>query len=234
MLYALNLVDAALDKFQVESSDMIPLVLGIRQIGDKYLQTALEAVLTASRSLQDAQYKLGHWFDSGMERASQVYQREMQRFSLAIGFLLALILNVDTLHVSQVLWEDPALRTAVALTAAATAPQLEQEITESQAPPDGDLEESIDEAQDTLRQLLDLRLPIGWHFAPPADESQGAMELSQRDSRNIWAFWPGNNPDWLGTILRKMIGLIVTTIAVAQGAPFWFDLLKRLTRGGSG
>ncbi len=234
MLYALNLVDAALDKFQVESSDMIPLVLGIRQIGDKYMQTALEAVITASHSLNDAQEKLGHWFDSGMERASQVYLREMQRFSLVIGFLLALILNVDTLHVSQVLWEDPALRTAIAVTAATNVPQLENEITDSQAAPNGDLEESANEVQDTLRQLLDLRLPIGWRFVPPTDETQGALEASQTDSLNVWAYWPGNNPDWFGTVVRKIIGLLITTIAVAQGAPFWFDLLKRLTRGGGG
>ncbi len=44
---------------------------------------------------------------------------------------------------------------------------------------------------------------------------------------------PGNSPDWLSNILKKVVGLIVTMIAVAQGAPFWFDLLQRLTGGNS-
>jgi hypothetical protein len=40
---------------------------------------------------------------------------------------------------------------------------------------------------------------------------------------------PGNSPYWLQLWLEKIGGLILTTVAVMQGAPFWFDLLKRLT-----
>lgn len=233
MLAALNLVDAALDKLKVESSDLIPLKLGIRQIKDKYLETALEAVLNTAISLQDAQQKLGHWFDSNMGRATEVYVREMQRFSVVIGLVLALVLNVDTLYMGRILWEDPALRSSVAIAAAAAAPTLAEDIAEAESrdptQPTGDLEGSIDEAQDTLRQLLDLRLPIGWAIEPVTPDATPA----NNEERNLWLFWPGNNPDWLGLWLRKIIGIAVTTIAVAQGAPFWFDLLKRLTGGRS-
>lgn len=234
MLVALNLVDAALDKFQVESSDLIPLQLGIRQIQDRYLQTALEAVVTASRSLKDAQDKLAGWFDSAMDRARQVYTREMQRFSLVIGFLLALLLNVDTLHMAQTLWEDPALRSAIAVTAANTAPQLEEEASRTPEEQieggDGNIASSVRDVEGTLRQLLDLRLPIGWRITV-ADNSETVR--FRDEARNLWLYWPPNNPDWLGLILKKLIGLLVTTIAVAQGAPFWFDLLRRLTHGSS-
>ncbi|MBZ0294274.1 MAG: hypothetical protein K8L99_17050 [Anaerolineae bacterium] len=234
MLIALNLVDAALDKFQVESSDLIPLELGIRQIQDQYLQAAIEAVVSASRTLKDAQDKLAGWFDSAMSRASQLYMREMQRFSLVVGFLLALLLNVDTLHMGQTLWEDPALRTAVSITAASAATQLEGDV--NQTPPtqsedaNGDIADSVRDVEGTLRQLLDLRLPIGWQVNTP---DENAPALATDEARNLWYYWPPNNPNWLGLVLKKLVGLLVTTIAVAQGAPFWFDLLRRLTQGGS-
>lgn len=231
MLFALNLVDAALDKFQVDRSELIPLVLGIRQIRDKYMRAALEAVISASSSLDDAKAKLSYWFDNSMDHASEVFQAEMQRFSLVIGFLLALILNVDTLHMGRILWEDPALRTAVVATAAVNAPQLEargeQEATGTE---EGDLVGSFQATQDTLRQLLDLRLPIGWHYSVPTEDDL----IARDDARNLWVFIPGNSADWFGLVLRKIIGLVVTAIAVAQGAPFWFDLLRRLAQGRSG
>ncbi len=234
MLYALSMVDAALDKFKVESSDLIPLALGIRQIGDRHLQTALEAVVNASISLQDARNKIGHWFDSAMDRASHVYMREMQRISLGIGFLLALVLNVDTLHMARILWEDPALRSVVAVTAASTSPELEVTINNDEVgvegQVEGDLGQSVDDVADTLRRLLDLRLPIGWQLVAPAENGEGAL-LQGDNARNLWYFWPGNHPDWIGLVIRKIIGIVVTTIAVAQGAPFWFDLLRRLTHG---
>lgn len=237
MLQALHLVDSALDKLKVENSNLIPLVLGVKQIKDKYLQTALEAVLNTAENLKDAQDKLAIWFTSVMDRASTRYVREMQRFSLVVGLLLALVLNVDTLHLARTLWEDPALRAAVAVTAQNTAPQLES--TTSQPADAGnvteeDVDQSVDAVEATLKQLLDLRLPIGWTLEMP-DESTAVLDSSlegRDDARNLAMFWPGNNPDWFGLLLRKIIGIAITMIAVAQGAPFWFDLLKRLTRGG--
>lgn len=238
MLQALHVVDSALDKLKVENSNLIPLVLGVKQIKDKYLQTALEAVLNTAENLKDAQDKLALWFMNTMDRASTQYVREMQRFSLGIGLLLALVLNIDTLHMAQTLWEDPALRSSVAAVAESSSSQLEtttSQPADAETVTEADLEDSLDAVQNTLRQLLDLRLPIGWTLeSTEIYETALQPALAGRDdSRNLAMFWPGNNPDWIGLWLRKIIGIVITTIAVAQGAPFWFDLLRRLTRGSS-
>ena len=50
-----------------------------------------------------------------------------------------------------------------------------------------------------------------------------------RDTRNLWNVLPGGNPGWFGLLVEKLVGLLLTTIAVMQGAPFWFDLLRRAT-----
>lgn len=240
MLVALNLVDAALDKLKAENSDLIPLLLGVRQVKDQYLETALMAVLNTASNINEARAKLGEWFEGAMSRASNIYTREMQRFSLVVSFLLALLLNVDTLFLGRVLWEDPALRTTVALTAAATAPQLSEDIQRQATPPTGestveDVQESINEAAQTLETLLELRLPLGWTLEePPATINEDlALSADRANPRNLWQFWPPNNPGgWLELWVLKLVGLLLTTIALAQGAPFWFDLLRRLTHGG--
>ena len=58
-----------------------------------------------------------------------------------------------------------------------------------------------------------LGLPLGWEW----HESAGLTD----DSRDL----RGNNvTDWL----TKLMGIAITAAAVSFGAPFWFDLLKRL------
>jgi hypothetical protein len=261
LLDALNLIEDALDKLGVESSDLIPLMIGIKQIQDPRLQNAMEAILNAASNLKDAQTKLQTWFDNGMSRATELFTKEMQRFSLAVGLLLALALNVDTIQLGRSLWEDPALRQAVVVAAQAAQPQLEAQISaaqptpapqsstpeatvtpqpstssESQGTTTQDVIASAQEAQSTLQDLLNLRLPIGWEITPvtpvmiqSAKDSAGLVGNPLDNTRNLWNFLPWNNPGWLGLVLQKIIGLLVTMIAIAQGAPFWFDLLNRLT-----
>lgn len=53
----------------------------------------------------------------------------------------------------------------------------------------------------------------------------------RQSPRNVFNLLPGSSGDWFGNLLRKLSGILVTAIAAAQGAPFWFDLLKRLTGG---
>jgi hypothetical protein len=220
---------------------MIPILLGVRQIKDKYLETALLSILSTANNLTHARDKIGDWFEGSMNRATEQYMRHLQRISLLISFLLALLLNVDTLHMARILWEDPALRTTVAMTAAATSPEIIRDFSGLVNPeevPEGDLEavqDAFNDAQATLDTLLELRLPIGWTILPGTG-NQEAMPLQddRLSPRNLWDFVPTNNPEgFLELWFLKLIGLGLTTLALAQGAPFWFDLLRKLTRGGS-
>ena len=56
-----------------------------------------------------------------------------------------------------------------------------------------------------------------------------ALTNPRQDTRNLWNMLPGNNESWFGLLLQKLLGLVLTTLAVMQGAPFWFDLLKRVS-----
>lgn len=97
-----------------------------------------------------------------------------------------------------------------------------------------ELGESAAKSAYTLESILALNLPIGWHITNPVTDR--ALLLSAvnplTDARNLWNYWPGNNPEhWFGLLLRKLLGIALTTIAVSQGAPFWFDLMNRIAQG---
>mgnify|MGYP005846654615 FL=1 len=59
-------------------------------------------------------------------------------------------------------------------------------------------------ALELAQQVSGLGLPIGWPVTPDADQG-------------VWWY------------VMKLAGLAITGFAVSQGAPFWFDLLNRVT-----
>ncbi|MBI1277219.1 MAG: hypothetical protein GC179_03730 [Anaerolineaceae bacterium] len=274
--YALESAEDALGRASIKSGQMIPLLEGINKIGDQLFRDALKTILTTAQSLDDARNKLESWFNDGMGRASDLYRTKIAYVSFFIGLLIAVVLNIDTLHLAKSLWNDQTLRESVAAVAnnavqnntlaiptAAAPSDNSQQVPSASAAPDAAeaTAQSATALQKTLTDLLSLNLPIGWEYVNVNDElKQDCVKAfgtatasdvdiescvqnsiqSQIDSglgdprdntRNFWTLLPGSG-NWLTNLIWKIIGLVVTAIAAAQGAPFWFDLLKRLTGGG--
>ena len=84
-----------------------------------------------------------------------------------------------------------------------------------------------------LQDLLELRLPMGWTYEPVEGGCPQADSIPNpcNNGRNLWLLLPLGNPAWFTDLLIKAAGILITVIAIAQGAPFWFDLLGRIARG---
>ncbi|MBW4613554.1 MAG: hypothetical protein KME21_09760 [Desmonostoc vinosum HA7617-LM4] len=139
-------------------------------------------------------------FDSSMARASGVYKRNAKGVALLLGFGLALSANADTFHIISRLSKDTVLREALIYRAAEVAPQKSS---------NSDLD-SIDPNQ----ILNDVTLPIGWtegHL-----KEQLGWQTLQIQGLPIFNF------------LTMLTGWMLTGIAIAMGAPFWFDLLGKI------
>jgi hypothetical protein len=76
---------------------------------------------------------------------------------------------------------------------------------------------TVDKAAADVDQLKALKLPLGWVGPPKKSEAGQAVDPRARPT-NAWG--------WVG----KVFGLLVTGLALSLGAPFWFDLLNRVTR----
>lgn len=209
---------------RLSNTDLVQQLLVL--VEDAGLKTQLSQVLKTARSLSDAKLKLVEWFDSGLSRMSELYTRRMHFFSFVVGAMLALLLNVDTIYLARSLWNDPVLRQATAEAAVVASEQIDPSAALS-----GDLFESVQEAQATVDQFLQLRLPVGWYFQSLVEGPviQVGTLNPLHDTRNVWNMWPANNPGWFGLLLEKVVGLLLTTLAVMQGAPFWFDFLRKAT-----
>jgi hypothetical protein len=176
------------------------------------LRAPIERLVNAPRQDLDAvraeveahRPAIEQWFRSAMDRVRDWYGLQVRWILLACGLGMAVLFNVDTFAVAKGLWGDTALREAAAQAATAAAQQG------APAAP-----ANASEAAARIGDLSRLALPMGWKFGT------GTGPPDTGDLRR----WPGT--DW-NRYPGKLLGLLVTGLAVMLGAPFWFDLLSKV------
>jgi hypothetical protein len=146
---------------------------------------------------------LESWYDLTMNRVSGWYKRRTQFALIVIATIVTLLANADTLQIGKALWNDDAVRASVVA-------QAQRAVDQGNAEPDvgGGVSESAETLSDQVADVSALELPLGWSTDPD-------------DPR--WF------DDWQGAV-GKVLGLIATVLALTLGAPFWFDLLGKVSR----
>ena len=143
--FAIALIDA------IRSSGT-SLDTAIAAVPDPQLRRTLQTLYhQTGGDLQRFQAALGGWFDSTMERLSGMYKRRQLLVSFLLSLLLAILLNIDSIHLFQTLWRHPALASSIS------------------AAPAG-----LDAA--VIDQLW--TLPIGWATFPPVLDAGFALQAS--------------------------------------------------------
>jgi len=176
--------------------------------------------------LAKARQNVEKWFDDSMDRVSGVYKRYSQWLALIIGLILAAVLNVDSVDLTLYLWREPAVRQVLAENAS------HFELTQQ------DLEANPEEALQNFRnQFVGLSLPIGWGFTrvPSAAFYDDQCQLFPGEGQSFGLPVIGSNlcltppnANNQGNLAIKVLGILLTALAARQGAPFWFDVLKRV------
>ena len=164
-------------------------------------QAICTLVKQAGGDMAKTRYALESWFNDGMDRAAGWYKRKTQFVLFAIGLVIAVGLNVDSIAIGRTLWINPALR-SYSVAAAEQYAKAQGGITPK--------------ASDDLSILESLSLPIGWNPAkyPWMETRTGGAITSQQFSRS--------------RLLVVFAGWFLTAIAMTLGAPFWFDLLNQI------
>ncbi len=168
---------------------------------DSPLRVGLETALKDARSDRDRfQAGIEHWYDSAMRRLSGAYRRETKKVLFLVGLALAVGFNADAYRVTDTLWHDSGQRAAVV--AAATKIASDRPIAARTA----SFAQQLEVISTTVDAVPRLQLPLGW-------------SATDGDPRKV--------PTDVSAILIKVLGLIVTALAISLGAPFWFDVIGR-------
>jgi hypothetical protein len=157
------------------------------------------------------------WYDDAMERVSGWYKRWAQWVTVLFALVVTVGLNVDTLRVTDRLFNDEAVRSAVVAAGENTLEERTREMqsaesadgagrqggSESATETEGETSKSANpvaagkDAEKAVEGLTALKLPIGWDAANEVNVS-------------------------------TLAGWLITILAISLGAPFWFGALGRL------
>lgn len=242
LIETMNHIDEEISEMGLEPNSIVSVMAGIRQIDNIYFRNALTTILATANTLDEAKTNIQSWFDNSMTRASSTFKMKMKSLSIFVAIFIALIANIDSLHIARTLWEDPILRESLSM-AAVQAVENEQlatavedantanaDATAEDAGAEGAVDALIDSSQsvsETIENINELRLPIGWLLEDLGAEPEDSIRRS--NPNNLWNYFPGNNPGgWLGLLFAKLMGLAATVISISQGAPFWFNILNKI------
>jgi len=173
------------------------------------------------------------WFNESMDRLGGWYKRKAQFLAFFIGLILAITLNVDSIALIDHLWKEPAVRDALVANATEFANENSEIPT---VPVEGDGFNSAVEYFNA--QFEDLNIPIGWIYEPVTLQPGQICQLIPIGRNVVWGLKDGTDPNLCQRVSNtpidtagwsfKILGIIFTAAAAAQGAPFWFDILKKI------
>lgn len=165
---------------------------------------------TAAGDLDLFKRKVEQHFALVMDRVGGWYKRRSQAAMFVLGILLAVILNVDTLHIARYLRSNPALVSELVQLAQRADNAVGQTNPEGgQTDAQKQLTQSIAALRTDIGRFQQLALPIGWNIQY---DSEGTPCAIQR--------LDDQKAPWLGWLITAMTGTL--------GAPFWFDAISKL------
>ena len=191
----------------------------------------------SGRQLDDFRTSLEGYFDQEMTRVSGYYKRSIRWILFILALLVAVVSNVDAVTLARDLWRNPGGRSSLvvqadALTAGGDAAAGAGTGASSSALADlrakceaAHPTDDTPSAGDIARGFSDVRACV-----TDALSAQSGLDVIDR------AFWISPSrwvDDWTDTThyhwVVHSLGVALTVVALVLGAPFWFDLLKRLT-----
>lgn len=142
---------ALVDSLWRVPGDFVQLRASIDALPDPQLRAALQGLYGRAHDLQQFQAMLASWFDNAMARMSGAYKRRQLLISLLLSLLLAILFNIDSIHLFKTLWQQPALSAHLQHAPAALDPALIGALSV---------------------------LPIGWRDFPPQFDADFALQVA--------------------------------------------------------
>jgi hypothetical protein len=189
-------------------------------------QALTTLVDAAGNDAAAARANIEQWYDHAMERVASGYKRKTQAIIFAVGLLVVVAVNADSISIVTALSTNKSVQDS--LVAAANQPSATGNTGQSGslAPPApvaitpqelaqfpacrADSTSPDCRLEVNLGRIRNAGLPVGW-----------VWRAAPGDLRGI----PNTPGDWA----QKVIGILLTLAAISLGAPFWFDVLSKIS-----
>jgi hypothetical protein len=170
------------------------------------------------KRIAQVRQKIEDWYSTTIDRSFGWYKTRVQAIGILVGFLIASVLNADTINIVHSLWSDTAVRQGLV--------QAAQEYNQQN--------DTIN-YQKVLYDLGNLKFPLGWSPLKTENDDQAASSINGDVVPASTSINGNNDPSdpyrYLKTpsgALTKLVGLLITALAISIGSTIWFDILNRV------
>jgi len=183
---------------------------------------------------------LANWFDETMDRVTGFYKRMIQRHVFFVGLVVVIAFNVDSISLFKKLSKDKKAGETVVNQAIAFMEEnrdFDSILIKKRRPVLADSVRSKERDSTRVVSIVDSILQKeNDSLYKIYEEKRNAVknlldeEIAQvNDALGIgWQKFKGKTGIGVLGVLSMLFGWIITGLAITLGAPFWFDLLKKL------
>ncbi|MEM7340177.1 MAG: hypothetical protein AAF467_16085 [Actinomycetota bacterium] len=170
---------------------------------------AVDSITTRAAAGTDAVIgELSAWFDTYMEEVRALYRKAARRILFLAGIAMAVALNINAIDLVEDLRLDSDRRTALTAAADSAAACEDDNVVTCAEQLVGELNPDAGSGE----MVDDITLPVFGQYVTPYE----ALGL-----------WTDDMPD--DNAVQVVAGWLLTGVAVSLGAPFWFDVVQRLS-----
>ncbi len=170
--------------------------------------------------------KVAAWYDQSMDRFKGHFKRFVKKYLVLIGFIIAAAINADSIRVFHLISENASLRdnyiseaTEVINTYKSYQEYVDEKGKELLPEEAEQLSSVFTKAsqiiEDDLNKIAKAEV-FGW----------SKVEFTEKNEAGIgdFQFWG-----------LKLLGIMLSALAISMGGPFWYDVLAKITPlGGKG
>ena len=167
--------------------------------------------------------ELGRRYEVVGDRFTESFRRHSRRWATGVALVLALAVNIDSVHVIDSYIGNEGMRRGViaqrdtfvedynALVESLDEEEAKDSVTKEE------LEQAFRDSQEHFDVLTSGGFPIGWSFFPHSGfQDEKSKDFQRRNNFGGWLMW--------------LLGISLTSVLAGLGAPFWHDTVTGISR----
>lgn len=180
---------------------------------DAELKAMVNGAVDKGKLYQELEKNIEQWYNELLERISLWYKKATRQRLFFLGAVIALILNVDSIQLFEQFKDNASTRNAMIAYYTKNQSDLQQQ---SEALKKAKVKDtvSLKQAAGDLKNVTDSLAALSKKADLPIGTAHSIIFKKQ-------------GLDFAGVLL-KLLGIVISGIAASFGAPFWFDVLKKV------
>lgn len=205
----------------------------VEEMKESDLKQLLRTLLLGVTNYDQLKATTARWFDDYMASTTTWYKRYLTRVLFVSGLAVAIIFNVDAIHLAKSFYKDKLLRERVVDAAIqytstesnrpATPEEVNFGVAPKQIPMDSVVKRNVNAVTQAYKEAELLDLPIGWNIERVVGyKSYPYFTKHSRLLKLPWFIW-----EFVKYFLLPLAGWLITAAALSYGADYWFNMLSK-------